>query len=121
MQNLERARVWRKNNKDRVNDHTRNYYYRNLEASRKRSRNRRRNERMGPGAAEKAEELLLAQDNKCAICFAPDPNQLDHCHSTGIIRGVLCLKCNVGLGAFVDSHTRLQQAIQYLTQVRNKE
>lgn len=41
---------------------------------------------------------------------------VDHCHSTGIIRGFLCRNCNLGLGNFFDYPELLFSAIQYLTQ-----
>ena len=54
----------------------------------------------------------------CQICNSEFSNKLkrnvDHCHTTGRIRGVLCRFCNVGLGKFYDSKTRLQKAIDYL-------
>ena len=39
---------------------------------------------------------------------------IDHCHETGRIRGVLCSGCNLGLGHFTDSITKLEDAIKYL-------
>ncbi len=61
--------------------------------------------------------LLHAQGGTCAICNAP-PNgrrlSVDHNHTTGIVRGLLCSKCNTGLGNFGDSRFRLQRAIKYL-------
>jgi hypothetical protein len=54
----------------------------------------------------------------CQICTAEFSSKLkrnvDHCHKTGKIRGVLCRFCNVGLGKFYDSESRLQKAIKYL-------
>ncbi len=40
---------------------------------------------------------------------------IDHDHSDGSFRGILCHLCNVGLGAFKDSPERLSLAIGYLT------
>lgn len=60
--------------------------------------------------------MFRRQHGKCAICRAPvmqgDP--VDHCHFTGKIRGVLCCKCNTGLGQFGDDPEKLWQAIKYL-------
>ena len=39
---------------------------------------------------------------------------VDHCHDTGIVRGVLCHKCNTGLGLFEDNIISLQNATDYL-------
>lgn len=52
----------------------------------------------------------------CAICAitTSDVLHVDHCHTTGKIRGLLCHQCNVLLGASKDSITTLQNAIKYL-------
>lgn len=58
------------------------------------------------------------QNNECLICKQPSEKLVvDHCHTTGEVRGLLCNKCNVGLGFFEDSHVLLMNAIKYL----NKE
>jgi len=55
------------------------------------------------------------QDDKCLICKQkPDTLHIDHCHSTGAVRGLLCGTCNRGLGLFKDNPAYLQQAIYYL-------
>ncbi len=59
------------------------------------------------------------QDYKCIICGASEGRagkrlQVDHCHTTGEIRGLLCDNCNGGLGQFKDSTKRLNNAIKYL-------
>lgn len=66
--------------------------------------------------------MLEAQNYKCAICNNEDEVEgrrlaIDHCHNTGKIRGLLCGKCNRGLGLFYDNKKLLQSAIKYL----NKE
>lgn len=46
------------------------------------------------------DELRECQDNKCALCmksFVKTP-QVDHCHTTNKVRGLLCNRCNVGVG-----------------------
>lgn len=59
--------------------------------------------------------MLEDQGNCCKICFKDmtDP-QLDHCHLSGNVRGILCKACNVGLGHFKDSITVLENAVEYL-------
>ena len=46
---------------------------------------------------------------------------LDHCHETLTFRGWVCHHCNVGLGGFKDSLTRLKKAVIYLTKHENKK
>lgn len=62
---------------------------------------------------------LAAQGNGCAICASPPDGRwrrhpIDHDHATGRVRGVLCNRCNRGLGLFSDSADRLQAAAEYL-------
>jgi hypothetical protein len=66
------------------------------------------------------EKLLRGQKGRCAICKSLTPGQnhkhfcIDHSHKTGKIRGLLCHKCNHGIGSFDDKPKLLQQAIYYL-------
>lgn len=51
----------------------------------------------------------------CALCGESHSKMvIDHCHTTGKVRGVLCDPCNVGLGHFRDDIERLKNAINYL-------
>lgn len=65
-------------------------------------------------------KILLSQNGVCAICkSAVIPKRMrymciDHDHVTGKIRGILCSRCNSGLGLLMDSITNLESAIQYL-------
>jgi hypothetical protein len=55
--------------------------------------------------------------NGCAICkveLTSNKVHIDHCHSTGKVRGLLCELCNKGLGQFKDNITNLENAINYL-------
>ena len=67
---------------------------------------------------EEYDTFVIKQNNKCAICRDdPDegkPLSVDHCHATNKIRGLLCQKCNKGLGHFRDDVAILQQSIDYL-------
>jgi hypothetical protein len=66
------------------------------------------------------ENMLSAQGNKCAICSieltgekkTTKPN-VDHCHKTGVVRGILCGVCNTGLG-HLERDGFLSAAIKYL-------
>lgn len=64
-------------------------------------------------------EMLENQRYKCAICGNEDEVEgrrlaIDHCHETNKIRGLLCGKCNRGLGLFYDNIDLLEKAKQYL-------
>lgn len=63
---------------------------------------------------EQIEQIKLNQGNLCAICAAPDPTDLDHCHKSGEIRWLLCTHCNRGLGAFRDSPELMRKAADML-------
>jgi hypothetical protein len=62
------------------------------------------------------ERLRARQHNACAICGrAPDGAlRVDHDHRTGRVRGLLCNKCNIGLGLLGDDRESLTRAIAYL-------
>lgn len=64
-------------------------------------------------------EMLAEQENKCAICttFMEAPH-VDHCHTTKEVRGLLCDKCNRGIGFLKDDTDILKSAIKYLTRKR---
>jgi hypothetical protein len=61
--------------------------------------------------------MIKEQENKCKICSRPPsgkrPLAIDHCHTTGRVRGLLCYRCNLGL-AFVESPGLLSAALEYL-------
>ena len=69
---------------------------------------------------EKQANRLEAQGGKCGICKTSDFGErgphTDHCHKTGVFRGVLCFRCNAGLGSFRDNTEFLEAAIKYLQQ-----
>jgi len=70
--------------------------------------------------------MFTKQNGVCDICNQPeisvtrwDPDKIkslavDHNHTTGVVRGLLCGKCNTALGIFNDSINELEKAINYL-------
>ena len=50
----------------------------------------------------------------CSICKKDTDKVLDHCHTTGKIRGVLCRQCNQAIGLFRESKELIKQAVRYL-------
>lgn len=62
-------------------------------------------------------QRLMDQRGCCAICKRPDPFSLlavDHDHSTGKVRGLLCRNCNLVLGKMKDNPELLREAAAYL-------
>lgn len=68
---------------------------------------------------EEHKALFAQQGERCAICGSAEPRgkgwHVDHDHVTDRVRGILCHKCNVGLGNFDDDPARLQAAIDYVS------
>jgi hypothetical protein len=59
-------------------------------------------------------QQLSLQHNRCAICNLEDRLVIDHDHTSGLMRGLLCYKHNLALGLFSDSKELLKAAIDYL-------
>lgn len=56
----------------------------------------------------------LQKQKYCNICGKEDELHIDHCHTTGKVRGMLCRLCNSALGVFGDNIEGLQKALEYL-------
>lgn len=69
------------------------------------------------------DDMLASQDNSCAICLAKEPGgynwHVDHCHSEGKVRGILCTQCNQGLGLLKDDPEIIRRAARYLDESRS--
>lgn len=127
---------WRILNKDWYKEYTKQYHRRSYvkeNIKKWRKENPDKVKKMRKKAHLKAEynitleyyeNLLKQQKYKCAICFNKEialdslgnirPLNIDHCHKTNKVRGLLCLVCNLGLGKFKDNIKILKQAINYL-------
>jgi hypothetical protein len=92
-------------------------------------RNREANRAQKIGAkygitVEQRDALLVSQGGVCAICrgdnsYCKHNWSIDHCHETGKVRGILCGRCNTGLGQFKDSVETLLAAARYLEKSRD--
>ena len=69
------------------------------------------------------QDTLALQNNTCPICnksfifqgeLGPDSPVVDHCHTTGHVRGIICNECNRGLGYFHDNSAALYKAALYV-------
>ncbi len=74
------------------------------------------------GITEEAyKDFLERQGGLCAICRGlMSPPHVDHCHSSGKVRGLLCSECNLGLGKFKDNPEFLSRATSYLLSHRTQ-
>jgi hypothetical protein len=76
---------------------------------------------------EQYDALLARQGGRCAICVRNHADSrefrlhVDHDHSTGRVRGLLCGLCNQGIGSLRDDPSLLRIAIAYLLQHESKE
>jgi len=61
------------------------------------------------------EHINREQRGRCAICGNSEKRlHLDHNHLTGAVRGLLCNRCNLGIGHFADDYARLLKAADYV-------
>jgi hypothetical protein len=113
----ERCRRWHAENTDVARARAKAHYHENKD----RHRSTRLLRKYGISLIE-YDVLLAAQGGKCAICGRERPTrgdqmlQVDHCHRTGKVRGLLCSPCNTVLGFLEDNPQALQAAIVYLAE-----
>jgi hypothetical protein len=103
-------------------DRIREYQLRYREENRRALSDKERQRRFGI-TPKKYAELFSQQNGACAICKKPETAtrmgkvkalSVDHCHSTNIVRGLLCSDCNTGIGKLKDDVSIMQSAINYL-------
>jgi len=60
--------------------------------------------------------MLEQQKSNCLICDVSIKSgcHIDHCHSTGVVRGILCSRCNQAIGLLDEDQQRMQKAANYL-------
>jgi len=126
-----RKKKYRQQNKDKINLYNENYRKKNREKIKKRNeinKDKYKNNYLKNKydiSLEKYEQILKIQNNVCAICkeicLTGKCLGVDHCHRTGIVRGLLCSKCNRSLGGFNDSINLLLKAINYLKKWKWRE
>jgi hypothetical protein len=113
-QNRERARRYREAHRDEINKRARARYHAHKDESESPAR-KAQLRRYGISLAE-YDALLEKQGGACAICRKRPKGRLcvDHCHVTGMVRGLLCNECNGALGYLKDDQASLVAALAYL-------
>ena len=68
------------------------------------------------------DSMFESQGRKCAMCFSSIPRGgkwvVDHCHTTKKVCGIVCRKCNLGIGHYDDSPERAFESYVYLLKTR---
>lgn len=129
----ERQMAWAKNNPKKVSGYKRKWKLNNKD---KRKAGLERWKRRHPDkdalgrlrralgrynlTVEQYEAMLASQGGGCAICLARVANSrghrlfVDHDHTTGQVRGLLCSRCNSSIGYFDEQPIRLRRAAAYI-------
>lgn len=107
---------WAKENKDKMSEFGKRHFKKNFNKIKSKRIKYRYNITI-----EEYSKMLEEQDYQCKICKEIKALCIDHDHKTGKVRGLLCGKCNRGIGFFNDNIKSLHNAIDYLTDnERNK-
>ena len=111
---IAKAQQWREDNPERYQAWLKQN--RTINKERRRETDRRGHLRRKYGLAiEVYEFLCVAQSGRCAICSEPaEKLHVDHEHETGLVRGLLCGKCNKAIGLLNDDPGLLRSAASYL-------
>ena len=110
------------NNPERVKEQQARFYH--SQKGRWANMNKRL-KRMYGITAEDYAWMLNVQDRQCKICGADEKTTrnetlvVDHCHSTGKVRGLLCHKCNAGHGQYADNLTIMCDSAEYIASHRD--
>ena len=119
-------KAWRRNNPEKMR----------AQAERDRIRRKGQHRKIGVLRPDKLKQyglipaeylaILAAQGGGCAICAGPPRHNrkwldVDHCHTTGVVRGLLCGWCNLGIGKLQDNPSFLRRAADYLERHQLKE
>lgn len=78
----------------------------------------RKNEKRYKQKKEIKDNLIRDFGENCLICGSKDNLAIDHHHETKLVRGILCKKCNAGLGFFGENISVLKSAIHYLQSIK---
>ena len=115
-----KSKRWRLRNPELMKTAVKNWADNNQEQRRRISRKARLKNAFGLTEND-YQTLLASQDYCCAICNTDKPTgkwkvfAVDHCHTTGAVRGLLCNECNRGMGLLRDSADICMKASEYLS------
>lgn len=109
---LKNDRKWRENNQSKIEQYTKEYRKKNPLSQ------KNNNLKRYGVSLEWYNQKFFDQNGVCAICgekqTVGDYLYVDHSHESGEVRGLLCHRCNFGLGHFKDNQDILLKAVEYL-------
>lgn len=115
------ARNWRRANPDKARHNKQMAYWR--DKNKRSVKDSKLRASYGIGLTQ-FEGMLSSQGDACAICGTPETRLstvggkralcVDHCHETGMVRGLVCAGCNSGLGHLRDDPDLLRRAASYI-------
>jgi hypothetical protein len=112
---IDRVKRWQQENSERLNAYRREYRRRPERKTADREGYLMR--KYGMTLAD-YERMFEAQGGVCAICDEVRPEErtlhVDHDHTSGVIRGLLCFRCNNALGDFREEYELFRRAAEYL-------
>lgn len=128
------AAKWPKPSKEKSREHSRRHYYKHQEKEIQRSSsvNRSRKDAIRDKRYQKEygitledfEAMRAAQGGVCACCGDEEKSihrkgaainlHVDHCHDTGKVRGLLCTRCNIGIGFLMNDVEIMLKAAIYI-------
>lgn len=130
---IQRDRAWQIANAEHLKKYRKNYYLKNKERKKEKIREWKQKNKTRVKAYNKNlwlktkygisldeyNRIFTIQNGRCAICDKPSADykrslHVDHNHSDGKIRGLLCVNCNNGVGCFQDNPELLSKAKLYL-------
>jgi len=121
--NRDRQRELRANNPE-YRAYVRRYQKEHKERNREHYYNRDRRRRLQSDyglTPEQYNKILEAQGGLCAICKQSRKLHVDHCHESGVVRGLLCRSCNTALGKLGDTSSGLMRAVRYLRNAERRQ
>ena len=113
-----RSAMYRQKNKDGISEYNKQYHKNNKEKNNVSALSYKLKRQYGIDFDD-YNAMLFKQNHRCCICNSHEDDfkrrlAVDHCHTTGKVRGLLCHHCNISLGNFKDDPKLLKRAIKYL-------
>ena len=116
----EYSKIYRLENKDKIKEYDKQYRFKNKDKAKKYQKeyNLKTKYNLTPDQYNK---MLSDQNNSCKVCnikfninIKMITPHVDHCHTTGKIRGLLCMNCNTSLGFLKEDTKIMQKLIEYV-------